>query len=277
MDKLSIGQMAELNQLSVQTLRFYDKIGLLKPDHVDKESSYRYYNIKQSAKLDMIQYLKSMGMPLEKIKDQFEKEDVRFVQEKLIEQNKWLETKIKEFRTMKNAVESCLNNYSRYIQSPKDSSIEIQHIPERKVFCYNGKIDIYQNNLSTYEYILRQLKKQVMLRHLPMTYFCNVGSILRKEKIDKNQFVSTEIFVFVDDESEFKNQIEIIPENDFICIHCDSFWKEKEHADILFRHIKEKGYKICGDYICEVVVELPVFYENERNMFIRLQIPIKTS
>ncbi|HBR01863.1 MAG TPA: MerR family transcriptional regulator, partial [Ruminiclostridium sp.] len=30
-----------------------------------------------------------------------------------------------------------------------------------------------------------------------------------------------------------------------------------------------------GDYICEVVAELPVFPENERNMFIKLQIPIE--
>ena len=110
-----------------------------------------------------------------------------------------------------------------------------------------------------------------------MIYFCNVGSILRKEMIDTKKFISTEIFLFVDNDFKEEKGIEVIPENDYICIYCDSFWKEKEYAQKLFQYIEEKRYEIIGDYICEVVVELPVFYQYERNMFIKLQIPVKTS
>ncbi|MFE4813078.1 MerR family DNA-binding transcriptional regulator [Peribacillus simplex] len=34
-DKLSIGEMAKLRSVTVDTLRHYDKIGLLKPYHID--------------------------------------------------------------------------------------------------------------------------------------------------------------------------------------------------------------------------------------------------
>jgi DNA-binding transcriptional MerR regulator len=68
-DLLSIGEMAALNHTSVQTLRYYDKIDLLKPLYVDEDTNYRYYDIKQSAILDMIQYMKSLGMSLEQIKE----------------------------------------------------------------------------------------------------------------------------------------------------------------------------------------------------------------
>ena len=54
-------------------------------------------------------------------------------------------------------------------------------------------------------------------------------------------------------------------------------WKEKKHAQKLFHYIEDKGYDIVGDYICEVVVELPIFENNERNMFVKLQIPINDS
>ena len=40
---LSIGQMARINHISIQTLRLYDKMGLLKPVAVDAGSGYRYY------------------------------------------------------------------------------------------------------------------------------------------------------------------------------------------------------------------------------------------
>ncbi len=44
-NKLSIGEMAKLRSVTVDTLRHCDKIGLLKPYHIDPETGYRYYSI----------------------------------------------------------------------------------------------------------------------------------------------------------------------------------------------------------------------------------------
>lgn len=55
LEKLTIGQMAELNHVSEQTLRLYDREGLMKPRYTDLATGYRYYHITQSARLDMIQ------------------------------------------------------------------------------------------------------------------------------------------------------------------------------------------------------------------------------
>ena len=60
MKELSIGQMARLNGLSEQTLRLYDKAGLFSPMYRDAENGYRYYDIRQSAQLDMIQHMKAL-------------------------------------------------------------------------------------------------------------------------------------------------------------------------------------------------------------------------
>ena len=73
MSKLSIGQMAKLNQISVQALRLYDEMGILKPIEVNPETGYRYYDVKQCGKLDMIRYMKSTGISLKEIKDIFNK------------------------------------------------------------------------------------------------------------------------------------------------------------------------------------------------------------
>ncbi|HPO27530.1 MAG TPA: MerR family transcriptional regulator, partial [Petrotogaceae bacterium] len=64
MEKLSIGKMAKLNHISEQTLRLYDKLDLIKPDETNSENGYRYYSIRQCARLDMIQYMKSLGVKL---------------------------------------------------------------------------------------------------------------------------------------------------------------------------------------------------------------------
>ena len=57
---LRIGEFSQINQISIQTLRFYDQIGLLKPYKVDPETNYRYYHINQSSLVDSIQYLRQL-------------------------------------------------------------------------------------------------------------------------------------------------------------------------------------------------------------------------
>ena len=64
---IPIGKMAEINHISIATLRLYDEIDLLKPAYIDPESKYRYYTIEQNARLDLIAYMKDLGMSLKEI------------------------------------------------------------------------------------------------------------------------------------------------------------------------------------------------------------------
>ena len=63
-DLISIGKMAALNRVSIPTLRLYDEKGLLKPRYTDEKTGYRYYDINQNARLEMIVYMKELGMSL---------------------------------------------------------------------------------------------------------------------------------------------------------------------------------------------------------------------
>lgn len=77
---MSIGKAAEMSHLSVATLRLYDELGLLKPKYKDPETGYRYYDIAQNARLDMIVYMKELGMSLTEIGDVLEKEDIVLIE-----------------------------------------------------------------------------------------------------------------------------------------------------------------------------------------------------
>ena len=48
---VSIGKMAEMNRVTVATLRLYDQLGLLTPRYTDPDTGYRYYDIAQNARL----------------------------------------------------------------------------------------------------------------------------------------------------------------------------------------------------------------------------------
>ena len=57
-----IGQFSKLAKITIKTLRYYDKIGLLKPAMIDTASSYRYYTEEQLATVRLISTYKSAGL-----------------------------------------------------------------------------------------------------------------------------------------------------------------------------------------------------------------------
>jgi len=62
-----IKELAELCKTSAKTLRFYDSLGLLKPDYVDKFTDYRYYSAYKIDEYNKIAALKDMGFTLSEI------------------------------------------------------------------------------------------------------------------------------------------------------------------------------------------------------------------
>ena len=68
-DMFSIGELASYQNISKQTLIYYDKIGLFKPAYVDPDNKYRYYTVKQVDYLDTILIMKEMGFTLNEIQE----------------------------------------------------------------------------------------------------------------------------------------------------------------------------------------------------------------
>ncbi|MEH7352966.1 helix-turn-helix domain-containing protein [Neobacillus drentensis] len=275
LEKISIGKMAKLNNVSVQTLHHYDKIGLLSPSYTDPITNYRYYSIKQCASLDFIKYLKYMGFTLQEMLEFFTKEDAKSISKLLDEQIHLIGQKMNDLTQMKRTLEVASKNYKTYMQIQNMGIIERIVLPERKIYCYDGKKNIYEDHLETYEYILRELRNQALIHQFPTSYFCNVGSITRMETIKQRKLTSTEIFMLVDAHFSEIQGIEILPAQEYVTIYCDQFSNEQDYAFKLIDYIEEHKLEIAGDYICEVIIELPEWTHAERHMIMKLQIPVK--
>lgn len=64
---IKIGDFSKLSRVSVKTLRYYDEIGLLKPNQIDEYTGYRYYDFDQLSQLYRILALKDLGLSLDQI------------------------------------------------------------------------------------------------------------------------------------------------------------------------------------------------------------------
>lgn len=274
LQKLSIGQMAELNHISEQTLRLYDKEGLLVPRCVDPVTGYRYYHIIQSAKLDLIQNMKVYGMTLRQIRSFLDSNDPAALREMLSEQAASIEERIRQLRRSQSAITRTLDNYRRYEAMPRNGEIFLEYIPERRIFRYSCDVNYFDQDESGYEYMLRQMKTNLVANNMPLSYFTNIGTIIRREHLVPDSLFSNEVFLFVD-EDDSSQAMETLPAASYLCLCSDEFSMEAANVRRLLDYVQTRGCEIAGDYICEVVVDFPMLDFDRRRMFYKAQIPVR--
>lgn len=271
---MTIGEMARLNGVSEQTLRLYEREGLFFPLGRDEQNGYRYYDIRQSAQLDIIRYMKELGMPLREIRLHMADWNPVRLKELLLKNRDAIDHRMKELSLQKRAVERAIDSCERYENAPPDGTLLLEYIPRRQMYIKKNIINFYDYEISEYEKILRALKEDMMERNIPPIYFANAGSLIRREDFLHRHIFSDEVFVFVDRDYVDEELITVVPPGFYLCIYCDRFDKEKEYIDRLLERIKEMNYVVMGDYICEVIMEMPMDYQ-ERGMFLRLQVPVR--
>ena len=62
---MTIGDFARATHLSVKTLRYYHRVGVLEPADVDDDTGYRRYRIDQIPVAQVIRRFRELDMPLE--------------------------------------------------------------------------------------------------------------------------------------------------------------------------------------------------------------------
>ncbi|MSS01556.1 MerR family transcriptional regulator [Floccifex porci] len=271
---LSIGQMSKMNHVSISALRLYDEMGLLKPIYVDSQTNYRYYDINQNARLNMIQYMKELGMNLKEIKETLDQKDLNLIEAILIRKKEQTEKEIEDLKLKRSALKRTIYSMERYRKSPKDGTITLEYINTRRIYSMYTPINFYDYDIETYESILNDLKNTLIDHQLPQIYYCNAGTLLKKNDFIHQHYESHNIFIFVDDYFPLQKDVIQIENGMYACIYIDDFNKEKEYAKKLLEYCIEKNYTITGNCICEVLYEMNIFEEGRRSMFFRLQVPV---
>jgi len=118
---MTIKEFASLCGCSTQTLRYYDKIDLLKPIKVDPWSGYRYYSKAQSIDFIKIKNLQAADFTIEEIKTLLTMSDQKVYEafaQKIAEQTRKLE-RIKEIQRSylkeKNSMERLIHSVSDFL------------------------------------------------------------------------------------------------------------------------------------------------------------------
>lgn len=100
----TIGQFSKIARIPAKTLRYYDEIGLLKPNHVDKFTQYRYYSLNQVADIIFITTLKKYEFSLDEIKKILSNKDSKIFSDMLQNKMKEIDNQIVEMTKIKDTI-----------------------------------------------------------------------------------------------------------------------------------------------------------------------------
>src|ERR1041385_5927683 len=128
-----IGEVSKLGKVTVDTLRHYDALGLLKRVRVDPFTGYRYYSARQLMSLHRIVALKEVGFSLEEI--------ARILQDKMTSD---------QLRGMLKA---------QLIRA--ESDIEAAQLRQERILARVNYLNL-EDNMPTYEVTLKLVEKKTI-------------------------------------------------------------------------------------------------------------------
>ncbi len=268
----SIGQIAKICNISVQTLRHYDSIDLLIPDVV-KDNGYRYYSDEQILSINIIKALKEFNISLTQIKDIIDKNDINYVLELFKKKNVELEEQIKSLSIAKNSVLNLIENIELHNSFDKTNYIEVKSLPVRTVAYtrYNSP-----SNPTSYMKRFNELNNIVEKKNIITT-----GSIMAIFHDHYTEFdyenADIEVCIRIEKSEGSDKNIRIIPQGKYLSkYHKGSYETMTKSYQDMLDWCEENRYEMVGPAIEIYLVDFLTTKDPEQ-FITELQFPVKKS
>ncbi|MBP5744264.1 MAG: MerR family transcriptional regulator [Oscillospiraceae bacterium] len=209
----TIGETAKLLGVSTQTLRYYDREGILRPDYINEETGYRYYSYMQFHKIDRIKYLQGFGLSLEEIGEIIRKGTAEYLLPRLAARTEALLDQINQTVEQIKDIDWYINYFTYSGLSDDGSDYYRVHLPERYVLEVPCDPE---EPLGDMEIRLAEKKGKAPYSELP--YRRQYGYRLHMEDLLRQEFRPSSYFIFTKSRPDHVcPDIQVIPEGDFVC------------------------------------------------------------
>ncbi len=136
----SIGEVAKQQNISKQTLIYYDKIGLFPPAYVDPDTGYRFYSAAQLDYLDTILIMKRIGFSLKEIREHMKNYTIDSSLAALRKQMTVIQRQIAELKMIQSRVEHRCNQMEKALSARGNGENVIIENADRQ-FILSQKVD----------------------------------------------------------------------------------------------------------------------------------------
>ena len=263
----TIGQICKLYNLGPDSIRYYEKKGLINPKR--RPNVYRVYSIDDIWRLNIIKDLRKLDFSTKQIKEYLENRSIDTTIHLMRKEIELIEEKIKPLLELKENLQEKLVNLEEFKNIDSYGEIMVKKIKERKIILIEGimskdeEVDLAFRKLEG-----RDDSKLFLFGNKDMGVFIADEGLKRE-----NYSLYEKAFFFVDDEEEDYNMI--LPSGHFITlIYGGSYKKSQKYFENMMDFIKKNGYKLSGRPM--EIYRLDIHGTSKEKEFItEIQIPVK--
>ena len=263
-----INEISNLYNIGKDSLRYYEKIGILKPKR--EENGYRLYSIQDIWRLNIIKDLRILNFSMDKIKDYLENRTVSNTLDILNEEIGIIEEKIKELNFQKNTIKTRIKSLSEDFSITELEQIEVKYMPERKVIMLNDNFTRDEE----VDFLIKKLHK----KHENKLYLLGnnyLGVTMNLQDVYKKKYNSYTSVFFILNKND-KDYDFILPESDYIVLqYRGGYDKTKKFIPIMLDYIENNDYEILSDPIEMYKIDVHET-SNPQEYLTELQIPVRS-
>lgn len=236
----TISEFADLRGININSLRYYEKIGVLSPAYIDKETNYRYYSTEQIGILNQVILCTIIGIPLKELKNYIDDEG-NLQSKELLQQGKIMALKkMNEIQNNLKMISHMLDNIERNEKYINIQKKYIRQIKERRIITS----DFFSEELDSKEAVrqIASLYKYAMKKEfLPML---PAGRII---KTSSNGKIIHQFFLETLNTNLPNNDITIIPQGEYDCLQI--ILSHKEIFEFVRNQINMQNKEVIVDNI----------------------------
>ena len=265
-----IGDFSKITKVSIRMLRYYDEMGLFKPEKIDDFNGYRYYSATQIPKLNLIVSLRDMGFNVadialaigtqseESLKKMFEGKKLEIEKNILSENEKLIK------------INTAINNLNKE-RVNMSFNVTLKQVPSYKVVSLRDIIPTYDSEGILWDRMCGFIKeKDIQFGNISFATYHDEGY----KEGDVDVEVVIEVKEMLEDEKGFVfKETEPIVQAASMLVTGD-FCNIAPAFNYLGKWIEENGYTICGN-ARELPIKGPWNESNPDNYLHEIQIPVQ--
>lgn len=237
----TISQTAKIVSMTTETLRHYDRIGLLKPCKTDKWTSYRYYSEQEIVRLNTISALRCMDLTLNEIKEILEADDFEKIIDFLRQAEKSADNKIANIKYAQSKIKRARLFYESKLSDNAQKGMFIKNIPQRVILLSDNLDAPSLTNLWNYH---RHFYNQVGANRKDEFSFEDLAGIYEIQGQAQLFAVCTR-YMQIDG-------LKILPQGQYLCADCTENNRETVLLN-LFKEAKSR-YDVVPEFTVQIIV-----------------------
>lgn len=240
--EFSIHEAAQMADMTSETLRHYDRIGLVKPCRRDEWTGYRYYSQQEIVRLHTIQALRRMDLSLSKIREVLELNNLEQVVAFLKQAENQADEKMAQLQYAKAKIRLARMDYEKKLGGHEElRSVFVRKLPARVILLSDT---LQTPSLDTLWNYHAHFYKQVGEERREWFAFEDLAGMYTKEGRSRLFAVCIR---YPDEEG-----LTILPAGKYVCANCT----EEERETVLqeLKTTAAREYGIEADAVVQIVV-----------------------